>query len=219
MRRLLLIALAITLSATAVSANRYSDCKQTRNVDRQIRGCTQIIERGRREPRQNRFGAHFSRASAYLGRGELDRAIADFNAAIAIKPRYRLAYVGRGDAHDRKGDHDRAIADFNKAIALEPNQSLSYVSRGLAYLKKGEYDRGIGDLTKALKLNPKSFDAYHFRGVAYGNKHEYDRTIADLTKALGINPKSSKSTSNVALHTARSTNSIVLSLTTQRRLP
>ena len=48
MRRTLLVTLAVVLSATGVLANRYKDCDQTKNVDRTIRGCTQIIERGKR---------------------------------------------------------------------------------------------------------------------------------------------------------------------------
>jgi tetratricopeptide (TPR) repeat protein len=45
-----------------------------------------------------------------------DRAIADYDKAIAINPRHADAYVNRGNAYGEKGQTDGAIADLDKAI-------------------------------------------------------------------------------------------------------
>jgi len=152
---MLLAALAIALSATAGSASRYSDCSQTKNVDLQIRGCTGILQRGKREQRKNRFQAYHNRGGAYLRTGKLDEAIADYTEAIAIGPKRAVTYYGRGSAYLQMGDLDHAIADFTKAISLRPEDLVAYYDRGLAYAKKGEVDRAIADLTKAEKLTSK----------------------------------------------------------------
>ncbi len=57
-------------------------------------------------------------------KGEYDRAIADYDKAIALKPKYADFYNNRGIAYDKKGEYDRAIADYDKAIALNPKMLI-----------------------------------------------------------------------------------------------
>jgi tetratricopeptide (TPR) repeat protein len=49
---------------------------------------------------------------------DLDGAIADYDQAIKLNPKFGLAYKNRGKAKQEKGDLDGAIADFNRAIKL-----------------------------------------------------------------------------------------------------
>jgi hypothetical protein len=74
MKRLLMVALVLTLSATGAWGDMDADCKQSSDPDRRIRGCTQIIERGKRETREYRAIAYNNRSLAYGRKGEVDRA-------------------------------------------------------------------------------------------------------------------------------------------------
>jgi len=154
MLRPLVFALVLALSATGAWADRYrySDCDQSVDPDRQIRGCTQIIERGKRESRKNRSFAYTNRGIAYRKKGEVDRAIADYDEAIKLNPNVAEVYNNRGVAYEKKGEVDRAIADYTKAIALDPNVALAYTNRGSAYYRKGEYERAIADHSKAIAI-------------------------------------------------------------------
>jgi len=81
---------------------------------------------------------------AYLGRGrgrlmapsgfggDLDGAIADFEAAIARKPSPE-AYYFLGEALKKKGSNDKAAAAYKKALELQP--SYPEASKALAALK------------------------------------------------------------------------------------
>jgi len=60
-------------------------------------------------------------AFMYRNKGDNDRAIADFNEAIRLKPNDASAYNNRGLAYAAKGDDDHATADFNEAARLKPN--------------------------------------------------------------------------------------------------
>ncbi len=98
---------------------------------------------------------YLSRGEDYQKKGDLDRAIADFDKAIEFDPKLTPAYENRGFARNEKGEYDRAITDFNKAIELDPKLTLAYDNRGFARNKKGEYDRAITDFNKAIELDPK----------------------------------------------------------------
>jgi len=62
-----------------------------------------------------------SRGAVYQAKGELDRAIADYDKAISLNTKYSRAYHARGEAYKAKGDMKRATADFQKSAELKPN--------------------------------------------------------------------------------------------------
>jgi hypothetical protein len=126
---------------------------------------------------------------AFGKKGEYDQAIALFNKAIDINPKFPGAYYGRGLTYYGKGQYDRAIADFNKAIKLKPAYVYAYYNRGRAYAKgKEQYDKAIADFNEAIEMNPRFARAYNDRGVTRYRIGEYDGACSDLQKAcdLGI---------------------------------
>ena len=153
-----LLLLALSSQAPAY-ADRYADCNQSADADRTIVGCSQMINRGKRERRRKRSKSYNNRGLAYYNKGQYDRAIADYTKAIQINPKRASAYNRRGVAYAKKGQYDSAIADYTKAIQINPNYAFAYNDRGVAYAKKGQYDRAIDDYTKALSINPSLAEA------------------------------------------------------------
>ena len=197
MRRPLVLALVLALSATGAWGDMYDDCVQDKALDRKIRGCTQVIERGKQESRENRAIAYFHRGFAYEGKGDNEQAIGDFTKAIALDPNDAKAHYNRGVVYAWKGELDRAIADSTKAIAINSNIAPAYALRGVAYESNGELGRAIGDYTKAIAINPNVALAYTIRGHAYEKTGDKEQAIADYRKALEIErdrPKSAATT-------------------------
>jgi tetratricopeptide (TPR) repeat protein len=60
----------------------------------------------------------YGRGSAYQGKGDLERAIADFTEAIRLQPRHAIAYASRATAYEARGERDRAAADYSEAVRL-----------------------------------------------------------------------------------------------------
>lgn len=154
MGRLFVFALSPILWATDVGADRYSDCNQSADPARAIRGCTAIIERGKRESQKNRAIAYWSRGNTFYLKRQLDEAIADYNKAIQLNPEFALAYYGRGSAYNEKGEFVRAIADADRVIEINPQDPEAYANRGSAYVAKGDKDQAIADYRKALQIDP-----------------------------------------------------------------
>src|SRR5262245_21384636 len=94
--------------------------------DTQIGSCTALVQSSQ-ETARNRAFAYRNRGKAYYRKGDFDTALADYNAAIQLDPKYTFAYYNRGNAWRDKGDVDRAIADYSEAIRLDP-QNAAYLN-------------------------------------------------------------------------------------------
>jgi len=67
---------------------------------------------------------YHSRGVAYARKGELDKAIADFDKAIELDPNFEEAYCNRGVAYVQKGEVEKAISDLEKCIELSDDPEL-----------------------------------------------------------------------------------------------
>jgi tetratricopeptide (TPR) repeat protein len=66
-------------------------------------------------------------------KGDIARAIVDYDDAIELDPKLALAHLNRGIALEAKGNTDLAIADYDEAIRLDPKLASAYSKRGIAY--------------------------------------------------------------------------------------
>jgi tetratricopeptide (TPR) repeat protein len=112
MRALMALALSM-LWIAAARADYKTDCRDGKDVELKISSCTTLIEREIKNA-----VAYYNRASAYQTKGDLDRAIADYDQAITLKPDYAAAYENRARVFASKGDYTRAVADVTKAGEL-----------------------------------------------------------------------------------------------------
>jgi tetratricopeptide (TPR) repeat protein len=109
------LAAGLVVLTTAALADSKSDCLDSRDHDLRIKGCSAIILRNPKD-----VIAYHNRGEAYGLKGDLDRAIADYNKAIELNPNYAPAYNSRGRAYTSKGDYVHAVADVTKAGELTP---------------------------------------------------------------------------------------------------
>jgi tetratricopeptide (TPR) repeat protein len=97
----------------AACADDQSDCRDGKDVELKIERCSALITADGKDAI-----AFYSRGAAYQTRGDADKAIADYNQAIALKPDYAAAYENRARAFVDKGDYTRAVYDVTKAGEL-----------------------------------------------------------------------------------------------------
>ncbi len=121
-------------------------------------------------------------------KGDPDRAIADYDAAIQSDPRNSAAYFRRGNAWYEKKEYDRAIADYDASIRIEPGRASVLANRGGAKVAKGDYVQGIADANRALEIDPKLAPALLTRGIAKRRTGDLDGAIVDWSRAIEIDP-------------------------------
>lgn len=85
-----------------------------------------------------------------------EKAILDFNRALASQPHYVPALAGRGAAMRALGKQREAVQDFNAALALEPTNTSVLVGRGNAFLDLGSTSEAVADFEAALRHDPQN---------------------------------------------------------------
>lgn len=85
---------------------------------------------------------------------ELDKALADCDAAIHIGPRRAAYFDSRGLAHLRRGELAIAVADYDAALKIQPKSPWSLFGRGLAKARMGDAAGSAADLSAAEALAP-----------------------------------------------------------------
>jgi tetratricopeptide (TPR) repeat protein len=73
--------------------------------------------------------AFYVRGAAYFGKGDLERAIADYDQAIRLNPTDKRALAYRALAYKIKGKLDGAITDYDRIVQLDPRDARAYRAR------------------------------------------------------------------------------------------
>jgi tetratricopeptide (TPR) repeat protein len=156
--------------------------------------------------------AYAHRARALQEKGDLERALQDYNDAIRVGsevdeqaiplPRLRRFlgqrtmnyppqaswYRGRGLIYNRQDQPDKAVRDFTEAVRVSPNDPLTYVDRANVYRRLRDYDMALVDLGQAIRLDPSWGSPYFHRANLYKARKDHDRALADYSATIRLDP-------------------------------
>jgi formylglycine-generating enzyme required for sulfatase activity len=157
----------------------------------EMAGCMAMSQFGRLNindlnDRKDLTEAYLNRGNAFVNEGHSERALADYNQAIALDPKNADAFNARCYARAILGQLQTALADCNQSLALRPNDAATLDSRGLTYLKLGQFDNAIADYNAVLKINPKKALSLYGRGIAEFNSGDLISGPDDIEAAEAI---------------------------------
>ena len=125
---------------------------------------------------------------ALIAGGDLQGAVRELTAAIALRGDAGEAYFARGQALLGLGFPDTAVKDFEAAVRHGERAVDVYRSLAQAYLQLGAGHRAVLAATEALHAEPLEADAYALRGEGYLSLGQWERAIADLEYAVRLQP-------------------------------
>jgi len=187
----LVFALTIIAAPVAAAEAPQQTCFSTDTgtpIDSRIDACTVLIQADRLPPVSMAIALQ-NRATAYLDKGERDRAIQDYDRAIQLNPRYSNAFNGRGVAYQDKGDNEHALQDYSEAIRLDPMNANAFNGRCWLRAAVGQLESALADCNESLKLRPGNSNTLDSRGFVYLRLGRWDEAFADADAALKGNPK------------------------------
>ena len=133
--------------------------------------------------------AYYDRGVAYSEQGEYERALADYQQALNLKPDFTEAAISLGALYNALGEYARAVTTFTAIIQSKPDAADAHYNRGNAYVALGEFQQALTDYNRALQLEPDNAETYYNRGNVYFMLGQWQPAVADYTQAIRLNPR------------------------------
>jgi len=127
------------------------------------------------------------------------RAVADFDEAIRLKPKFVSALSNRGRARYQLGDAAGAAADAEQALLLNPGSPLTRFNRGLSRQRAGDWQGALDDYNASLATDPRMVRALIGRAMCWRRRGFPRRALADLDRAISLAPKNAVAYTNRGL--------------------
>lgn len=147
---------AISLNPTHMPSrlNRGILYQEQQQIDQAIADYTVCAEHGRTP--EERATGYYHRANIRSAQSDLQSAIADYEQAIKLNPRYAQAWGNLGGVHFKQGNARTAFEAFTLAITLTPDDPINYFNRASLYAKIGNLDAMRTDLEQVIRLAPNT---------------------------------------------------------------
>lgn len=132
--------------------------------------------------------AYDNRGILYAQIGRTEKALADFNRALAADPRLVKAYYNRGLLRYQTRDNEGALDDLDRAIAMNPRNPRFFNTRGIIHAVLGDNPHARADFDAAISLDPRFTEAYNNRGNTRRGSGDLPGAFEDFNRALAIDP-------------------------------
>jgi len=132
--------------------------------------------------------AAFTRGCALAGQNRPSEAIASFEEALAIDPRFAEALTNRGGLLLVLKRPEEALASFDAALELDPGLVEAWNNRGNVLSAMGRHEEAVTSYDRVLAARPELFEARVNRGTALLALRRMDEALASYDEAVRIKP-------------------------------
>ena len=133
-------------------------------------------------------GGMAKKASYYLKKGDLDKAIENYEKGLEIDNLNNIVRTSLANLYYRNGELDKAENAFKTIIDQEPEYGPTYYSLALLLAEEGRSKEAIAQLEKAIEHMPENIRAYYNLSLLYDNANERVQAKNTLLKGLSISP-------------------------------
>ena len=126
--------------------------------------------------------------NAWLLAGEISKAIASFEGALALSSRDPDTYVDLARAQAMQSDWPDVESDLNAALSLSPNRIDLLVLRASARRAQNLLTEARADIQSALAISPGNPDAMLERGSIERDSGNFVKARADFQSTLKLRP-------------------------------
>jgi tetratricopeptide (TPR) repeat protein len=159
---------------------------------RALRACTHGDEEAGLAEWEAVLAAHPTLSFPHLTRGrwwlqqreDTDRALADFERAVAVDPANGNGYRWRGRCFELRGEVERALANYRRAAALDPRGVDLQHAVAIAFTEHGVHDEALAAWTRLVALEPKYVDFWLGLARERGVAGDHEGALDALRRAL-----------------------------------
>ncbi len=131
------------------------------------------------------FYAHYSLGTTLAEEGMADRAIGEYQAALAINPRFAQAYYNLGNEYGQLNRLEQSADAYRRALALSPGNAQFQNNLGVALARMGRRGEAIEQFAAAVRSRGDYAEAHYNLGIALqeeGRSGEAARQFAETVR-------------------------------------
>ncbi len=147
--------------------------------------------------------AEYNLGLALMARDRDDEALAHFQEAARLQPRYADAFLNIGVIRARQDRLDEAAASFGRALEIEPANREALLNLSLALTRQGKTAAAAGRLDQLRRLNPGDPETWFLTGVVRLRQEDPSGAEAAYREALRLRPAYPEAHNNLGILLAR----------------
>ncbi|OGE37165.1 hypothetical protein A3B42_01265 [Candidatus Daviesbacteria bacterium RIFCSPLOWO2_01_FULL_38_10] len=132
---------------------------------------------------------HNNLGDVYGRQGDKQKALQEFQTAIALKPNYGDAYHNLANTQRELNQLDKALESYQKALDFNPNLWQSHQNIAAIYFQSKQYGLAMESIQKALVINPKNLNLQVNLGVIYLSLGQKEKAKEIFSAILSIDPQ------------------------------
>ncbi len=131
--------------------------------------------------RQNNLGV------AYMNQQLFEKALKNFEAAIAADPKSGLARLNRAIALLNLQRVDEAKALLDGVVKENPKNATAWYNLGLLYKNSGDVEKAVDAFQHVTEIDANDADTWYFLGSAHLQARQFPDAIASFEHAIKLN--------------------------------
>ncbi|XP_023577588.1 tetratricopeptide repeat protein 6 [Octodon degus] len=120
--------------------------------------------------------------------GQRQNAMKDYQAAIAVDPKYSLAYFNAGNIYFHHRQFSQANDYYSKSLEFDPENEYVLMNRAIINTILNKYEEAKEDFACVIDRCPCWAAVYLNRAYLYCCLKQYDLAEEDLSRALSLKP-------------------------------
>jgi len=141
---------------------------------------------------------HDNLANAFLEAGQVQEAVDQYEAALAIDPGDVQAHYNLGNLLLQSGRTDDAIVEYQAALRSVPTFSWARDNLGTALIREGRMSEALDQYTQAVQLDPKHAEAHYNRANLLARAGRIEEAIDEFKTAVQLEPEMTNAHFNLA---------------------
>lgn len=189
----------LTISASAQSseikrtfdeATAKADAKEFGNalkIYKKLAGISQ------NEPKEFRAKIYFNIGVCLYRSKQPSKAIAEYERAVLLNPRYEKAFYALGMAHFEIDDLEKAEKAFANSLEINRKNGETWFDLAFVYLKRENFDAAEIAFQNAIKFDSiAAADAHNNLGVIFALRHDFETAEKQFKLAVGKSAEAEK---------------------------
>ncbi len=131
------------------------------------------------------------RGNVHLVHHELEKALRDFQEALAINDRDAIAHSYMGALYESTGDIRMAYEEYHRAIELDPLDYGTHIKLGLLYHSQNNLQKTYEHYSKALEIDPLNAQIWGNLGLLFISMNKWNDAEDAYKRALQLEPNNS----------------------------